>query len=222
MTTGNPLNLAAQYEEIGAAAARILRGYESNPATDPRFLRHFNAFLHKYQTAPLFLVGLQSGDFRTYFDQQSAENLFAHFRLPYPTMILDFPESLYLNRTDPCLVFIDTIGEGFYYIEQLRSRKGIRRVWENLTPEERLRHPRHDDVELGEGAAVLLRFDPDKPHEPACVYSAEFINDCDEPVTPLYWVNGYCTFGHCEYKGGDCPRKTRSVRVMSAPRTWSW
>jgi hypothetical protein len=43
---------AAQYEKISAAEALTLRDYESNPATEPRFLRHFNSFLHKHRTVP--------------------------------------------------------------------------------------------------------------------------------------------------------------------------
>lgn len=105
-STGS-FSLTTQYEEVGIAAARSLRWFESTHPSLVRATSNIRDFLRKYQEAALFVVGMTRESIVSLNSEteqyQGPESWVKAFRLPYPTMILDFPEgicpSLALSRS---------------------------------------------------------------------------------------------------------------------------
>lgn len=215
MQLSDPNTLTSQYEEIGAAAARCYRRYEGTMfPSRPDLKRSMTEFLRKYHEAPLFIIGLDSETMISIAtgSKENAAGLLANFRLPYPTMVLDFPKGLDpRNPNDPCVLFIDTIGENHYYIEALRTQKAFEQQLGSLDEEEKRlveSAPTLPGQEIGESTALVLKLDPSKPDKATILPSGEYVNDCPLPVKPDHTLTGYCTFSRCVPPGGICPVKT--------------
>jgi len=209
-----PTDLTTQYESVGARAARRLRAYEANPVTKPKFLHCLRQFVHKYQAAPLFVIGLETETIISIVEpwgKTEAASILADFRLPYSTMVLDFPKGLDpRNPDDPCVIFVDTLSDGRYYIETLRTSEA-HLLRTRLMPESARTLVEtillSEGQEVGEASAIILEIDPSVPDNTNILFSAEYIKDCPRPVAPDYRVPGYCTFSACAPKGA-CTSKT--------------
>jgi len=216
-----PADLTTQYESVGARAARRLRAYEANPATKPQFLLCMRQFVQKYQAAPLFVIGLETETILSIVELWGTTDLIsilADFRLPYPTMVLDFPKGLDpRNPDDPCVIFVDTLSDGRYYIETLRTSEA-HLLRTKFMPESARTLldtvPLSEGQEIGEASAIILEIDSLIPNNTHILFSAEYINDCLVPVAPDYRVPGYCTFSACAPKG-SCPAKTPICQNIS-------
>lgn len=226
MRNCTPLSL---YEEVGSAAARRLREIESGHPSLVATIGKMRDFLWKYQAAPLFVIGLTAEALLSikrdsYGDGDVAGGI-SKFRLPYPTMILDFPEGIAPFETEePFLLFIDTLDEGKYYVEKLCTWKGRRRYLEKLSAREprleELRRQDKDDLGLWEAAAFILTVDEVLGH-PSVLPNSELVRDCQVPADPQWHVTSYCAFSVCAPKGGcirtpECSRNRKEVKLNLA------
>ena len=225
MVSTGSFNLTAQYEEIGIAAARSLRWLESSHPSEVRAISNLRDFLNKYQEASLFVVGMTRENIDSLNSEterhEKPEDWVPAFRLPFPSMVLDFPEGICpALGNEPFLLFVDTLGDGTYYVEKLCTRRSCLRWAERIRLTDparslRLQSLAREVVELWEVSAFILMLDRQAPDQSSGRYNAEFISDCRTPVEPMWQVKGYSVFSVCKKlkDGGICSSTTPGCRT---------
>lgn len=210
--------LGTQYEVIGN---RISQYAKSLPATEAQLKEQLSSFLKKYAKAPLFIVGIDDSVYAEWLKHPSDEAV-AEFHLPFPTMVLDFPNGLLQKSDNPkmgdsIIIFIDTIAKNTYLFEGLRTDEAFRRALDAAPANEKglitsVGFPRPAG-DVGEAFSFVVGMVPEENGFSAN-YSCEFIYDCQVPVTPLLGITSYAAFTRCQPLGGKCMIKTPLCRML--------
>lgn len=216
----------SQYEIIGNRAARFLKSIEGSAGA--KLYKSIKEFVRKYESSPLFVVGLDEGMIESITEEWKKGDrteVLTNFRLPYPTMVLDFPKGVSPGRPeDPCIMFIDTISPNRYYIEVLRTEESYQKRLDSASQIERSMAEalhRSDSQQIGEAVATILYINPECPEKSEIITSCEYLADCQIPVIPNDDVTGYCIFSSCAPANGQCAIKTPMCRVAGESTSWT-
>jgi hypothetical protein len=213
-------NMTKQYEVVGN---RISQYIKSLPAGDGSLQKQLTAFLEKYMKAPLFIIGIDDSLYREWLAAKKPDAV-TEFRLPFPTMVLDFPSGLLQKSDNPrmsdsIIIFIDTIKENTYLFEGIRTTEAFSRAFEASSSHEKdaiaSAGLTRAEGDVGEAFSFLVEMVPEESGFIAN-YSCEFIHDCQVPVTALPGITSFAAFSRCQPEGGKCLIKTPLCRMIDS------
>lgn len=215
-------DLASQYETIGARMVRYLKEF---PPGD-NYVMQVREFIRRYSEAPLFIIGNPDSTEQEHSNRH--EETAGDFRLPFPTMLLDFPSGLYKEfkgkdaSSTKCIIYLNTLAEDTYMVEILRVNEATREAMDTLmSPAQRsylMAYPQlRDSVEnpgrtVGDSGCYILKMHPGS-NQCSFTYSKDFVYDCKAACKRIPGIIAYSPFADCE-PAQPCQWKTPMCKIL--------
>lgn len=213
-------SMASQYEKVGNRIAQYMKSLQPG---DESLQEKLGVFLKRYEKAPLFIVGIDESVYAEWLRNPNPDAV-KEFRLPFPTMVLDFPSGLLQKSANPrmsnsVIIYVDTVGQNTYLFEGLQTAEAFQNALDTAPVGEK-------DIitsagcsleagEIGEPFSFVVQMIPETNGFVAN-YSCEFIYDCQVPVAPLPGITSYATFSRCQPPSGNCMTKTSLCKLLDS------